>query len=89
MTVKKTENFKFFRHEKCEYFPCHNVENTEIFNCLFCYCPLYTLGEKCGGNFIYNVKGIKDCSNCLIPHTEKSFDYIKSKWNLINEIASK
>ena len=38
------------------------------FNCLFCYCPLYALGEDCKGNFTYTVDGIKDCSNCNIPH---------------------
>ena len=88
MTKKKSENYKFFRHEKCEYFPCHKVKDTQKFNCLFCYCPLYALGDKCGGNFKYSEKGVKDCSDCLIPHTEKSFEYIKSKWDLINEMTS-
>ena len=46
-----TENFKFFQHRQCEFFPCHETEDEENFNCLFCYCPLYALGEGCGGNF--------------------------------------
>lgn len=83
------ENFKFFSHDKCEYFPCHKVEDKSKFNCLFCYCPLYTLGDKCGGNFKYTESGIKDCSDCLIPHTEKSYDYIMSKWDMVNDLAKK
>lgn len=73
-----TENFKFFQHKKCEYFPCHKTNDPENFNCLFCYCPLYMLKDKCGGNFVIN-NGIKDCSNCLIPHSLGGYDYIMSK----------
>ena len=40
-----SENFKFFQHRECEFFPCHENANAETFNCLFCYCPLYALGE--------------------------------------------
>lgn len=71
------ENFKFFQNKKCEYFPCHNVKNIEKFNCLFCYCPLYFL-EDCGGNNVFE-KGVKNCTNCMIPHSEKGYDYIIKK----------
>ncbi|MBP8030977.1 MAG: metal-binding protein, partial [Acetobacterium sp.] len=37
-------NYKFFQHRDCEYFPCHQADDLEDFNCLFCYCPLYALG---------------------------------------------
>ena len=61
--IKMSENYKFFQNNKCEYFPCHKIDDTENFNCLFCYCPLYALGDKCGGNFKYLNDGkIKDCS---------------------------
>ncbi len=83
------ENFKFFTHSECEFFPCHQVEERNKFNCLFCYCPLYALKEQCGGNFKYAENGIKDCSNCIIPHQEKSYDYIMSKWELINKLVKK
>ncbi len=83
------ENFKFFKNDKCEFFPCHKIENTENFNCLFCYCPLYTLGDKCGGGFIYTEDGIKDCSQCLVPHSKQSYDYIMSKWDMVNDLAKK
>ena len=46
-----SEHYKFFQNKLCEYFPCHKTRNTDTFNCLFCYCPLYALGENCGGNY--------------------------------------
>ena len=52
-------DYSFFSNKDCQYFPCHNNVDPENFNCLFCYCPLYALGSKCGGNFYYTEKGIK------------------------------
>lgn len=68
----------FFRNYECAYFPCHKVEDNENFNCLFCYCPLYPMKE-CGGNYKVMEKGIKDCSNCLIPHRAENYEYIINK----------
>ncbi len=65
------KEYSYFSHKKCEYFPCHRGADPEDFNCLFCYCPLYALGDKCGGNFKYNEKGFKDCTNCQLPHKKK------------------
>ena len=62
------KEYSYFSHKKCEYFPCHKGVDPENFNCLFCYCPLYALGDKCGGNFRMTEKGIKDCTNCQLPH---------------------
>ncbi|MBQ4430541.1 MAG: hypothetical protein II877_03480 [Synergistaceae bacterium] len=59
---------RFFRNSDCEYFPCHKVTDTENFNCLFCYCPLYYL-KHCPGNPKMLPNGIKDCTNCTLPHT--------------------
>lgn len=70
-------SYKFYRNRTCKYFPCHKVENEEEFNCMFCYCPLYFFKE-CGGNYIINY-GIKDCSNCIIPHRPEGYDYINKK----------
>ena len=89
MKELKTENYKFFQHRECEFFPCHKTEDEENFNCLFCYCPLYALGENCGGNFKYTEDGIKDCSNCLVPHKRKNYEYIMSKFMYIVEVARK
>ncbi|MGL5347818.1 MAG: cysteine-rich small domain-containing protein [Peptostreptococcaceae bacterium] len=83
-----SENYKFFNHKNCEYFPCHKTNKPEDFNCLFCYCPLYALGKNCGGNFKYNEKGIKDCSKCLLPHNKNNYDYIMSKFSDIIKITS-
>ena len=71
-------SFKFFNNCDCEYFPCHKVENKEEFNCLFCFCPLYRI-DDCGGNCVYLDNGVKDCSNCLIPHNASNYDYIIDK----------
>ena len=76
----------FFQNRECEYFPCHKTKN-EDFNCLFCFCPLYALGDQCGGNFAYTETGIKDCSGCLIPHNPKGYDYINDRFRQIAELA--
>ena len=67
---KKPEecHYSFFQHKECEFFPCHKTDRPEDFNCLFCYCPLYALGDKCKGNFRYTENGVKDCSGCMVPH---------------------
>lgn len=81
-------NAFYFKNTECEYFPCHKTAN-EHFNCLFCYCPLYTLGDKCGGDFKYTNDGVKDCSDCLVPHSENGYSYITSRFSEISEIAKK
>lgn len=82
-------NYDFNQNKVCEYFPCHKTEKPEEFSCLFCYCPLYALGDKCGGNFTYTEKGIKNCTNCLIPHRRENYQYILSKMGPILEMAKK
>ena len=71
-------NYSFFRNIDCEYFPCHKVKDTENFNCLFCFCPLFLL-ENCGGHYTYTKEGIKDCTNCIIPHRPDNYMYIVDK----------
>lgn len=81
------KHYKFFQNTKCEFFPCHKMENIEDFNCLFCYCPLYFLGKNCGGNFEYTSKNIKNCTNCTIPHIkDKGYNYIINKIKEFNKI---
>ena len=82
-------NYDFFQNSACEYFPCHKCSNTESFSCLFCYCPLYALGDKCGGNFAYTKEGIKDCSGCLIPHRRENYDLMMEKMKAVIELAKK
>jgi Zn-finger protein len=69
----------FFSHVKCEAFPCHETEDRDGFNCLFCYCPLYFLGRDCGGKFDYLPSGAKDCSFCLVPHERGNYGFITSR----------
>lgn len=82
-------SYRFFQNKDCEYFPCHKVSDSCDFSCLFCYCPLYALGDKCGGNFTYTDKGIKDCQNCLIPHKPDGYDYVLSKFGQVSDMAKK
>lgn len=82
-------SYKFFCNKECEYFPCHATEDPDNFNCLFCYCPLYMLGDRCGGNPEFTKDGIKDCSVCMVPHGRNSYEYIISKWDQIRELARK
>ena len=82
-------NYDFFQNSACEYFPCHKCVDTESFSCLFCYCPLYALGDQCGGNFTYTKEGIKDCSSCLIPHRRENYDRIMEKMKAVIELAKK
>jgi Zn-finger protein len=68
--------FSFFTHRECEYFPCHAGIDTDNFNCLFCFCPLFALGKECGGDFIFTDKGVKNCKNCTIPHKRENYESI-------------
>lgn len=81
-------NHAYFQNRECEYFPCHKMTG-EYFNCLFCYCPLYALGERCGGRYTYTENGIKDCSACLLPHSAGGYEYVCSKFKEIAEIAKR
>lgn len=78
--MDQKHQFRFFSHTKCEYFPCHAGADPERFNCLFCYCPLYALGNRCGGQFTYTPEGFKDCSSCLLPHRPEGYDRIMARW---------
>lgn len=82
-------NYAFFQNKDCEYFPCHNCVDSENFNCLFCYCPLYALGENCGGNYRYTEDGIKDCSECLRPHRRENYEKILESMGGILELGKK
>ena len=83
------KKYSYFAHRECEYFPCHEGADKDNFNCLFCYCPLYVLGENCGGDFLYLNNGIKDCSNCLWPHKRENYEEITKRFSQIVEKMSK
>lgn len=79
-------SYRFFNNTDCEYFPCHKTEKPEEFNCLLCFCPLYFF-EECGGNYRLLDSGVKDCTNCMIPHVPKGYDHILGKLKeRINEV---
>jgi Zn-finger protein len=59
----------------CKYYPCHDLSSM---SCVICYCPLYH-DNNCEGNIIILPNGIKDCSNCTLPHTPAGYEYIVRK----------
>jgi Zn-finger protein len=73
------KRYAFFSHRECEAFPCHQMDDRDKFNCLFCYCPLYMLGRECGGSPSYQ-SGIKDCTNCTLPHERENYGDIVGKF---------
>lgn len=79
----------FFQNRKCEFFPCHSGADEDTFSCIFCYCPLYALGDRCGGSFRYTEQGIKDCSNCLRPHLRENYNTICEKVMEVIEMTKK
>ena len=81
------ERFAFFQNTACEYFPCHETQHPERFNCLFCYCPLYALGRRCGGSFRYTQSGVKDCSACLFPHEAENYARVLEKLEAVIRLA--
>ena len=71
---------RFFANTDCMYYPCHEMPEDGDLNCLFCYCPLYALGEECGGIFTYSRGGeVKLCMDCHLPHTPDYYDVIIDK----------
>ena len=64
-------NYKYFIHQECSFYPCHELNEWK--SCLFCWCPLYLL--DCGGNFKMR-NDVKDCSACVIPHTADGYDFV-------------
>lgn len=78
---------RFFQNRDCEYFPCHSGIPEEEFNCLFCFCPLYTLGKQCGGTCIYTENGIKSCENCTVPHSRENYSRIISRFDEISAVV--
>ncbi len=83
-------DYPYFANTACAYFPCHEGADPDNFNCLFCFCPLYTLGEACGGDFSYTAKGVKDCTKCLVPHRRnEGTKAVYAKFPLLKEMAAR
>lgn len=83
------EHFRFFQNRQCEYFPCHEGVPEEDFNCLFCYCPLYALGKRCGGACYYTQSGVKSCQGCAFPHRRESYDRVLARYGEIMALVRK
>ena len=71
-----SNSYQYFENRECQYYPCH--KGVDSMNCLFCYCPLYSM-EQCPGNYRNigkNDKKRKDCSDCTFPHKKESYEVI-------------
>ena len=86
---EKRDASRFFQNRECRFFPCHKGVAEEEFNCLFCYCPLYALGDRCGGNFRYTDSGVKDCTNCSFPHRRENYRAVLKRFPEISALAGK
>lgn len=85
----ENKRYAYFCNQECEYFPCHPTKELNNFNCLFCYCPLYVLGNRCGGKFVYLSNGYKDCSRCLFPHLRENYDVITDRYEEILAVLAR
>ena len=85
----KDKHYAFYCNRECECFPCHATSDPENFNCLFCWCPLYALGEKCGGSFRYTEEGVKDCSGCLFPHVRANYGRVMDRFGDVAKLAAR
>lgn len=69
-------SYKYFKNKDCKYYPCHKLDGD--FNCMFCFCPMYTL-EKCPGDPEYiqsDGRTVKSCMDCIFPHQPDNYDKI-------------
>lgn len=75
--IKMENSYKYFKNTDCKYFPCHKGL-LDDFNCLFCYCPMYSM-PNCPGSKNYiekNGRKIKVCTDCTFPHRPENYDKI-------------
>ena len=84
----ETRHYTFVQNRDCEFFPCHEGIAAEDFNCLFCYCPLYTLGEACGGNCRYTDTGVKSCEACGFPHKRENYAAVTARFPELASLAA-
>ena len=83
------KRYAFFQHRDCEFFPCHKGVPEADFNCLFCYCPLYALGESCGGACVYLPSGVKSCEHCAFPHRRENYATVIARFPELAALAAK
>ncbi|MFR5118337.1 MAG: cysteine-rich small domain-containing protein [Eubacterium sp.] len=85
MRRKKDLIFSAIVHVSASSCRAKELQIQRILHCLLCYCPLYLLGDECGGNFEYLPNGIKNCSNCTLPHCREGYAHVMNKYLLIAE----
>lgn len=73
----------------CEYFPCHNKQET----CTFCYCPFYPCADgSTGGSWIED-KNVWNCTDCNWVHkyavVDEILDYVKENIKSMDDFDKK
>ncbi len=86
---RESKRYAFFQNRDCPYFCCHAGIPEEDFNCLFCYCPLYALGDACGGSFTYTQQGIKSCAGCTFPHRREQYGELLERLRAVQRLAAR
>ena len=87
-TEMTERHYAFVQNRECEYFPCHDGIPKEEFNCPFCYCPLYTLGTRCGGKPEFTETGMKSCIGCDFPHWREHYDAVNARFPELARLAA-
>lgn len=69
------KEYSYFSHKKCEFFPCHKNADSEDFNCLFCYCPLYMLWARNAGEIsVIQIRELKTVQTVCFRIKERIMD---------------
>ena len=43
--------------------------------------------RACGGDYTYNERGIKDCSDCTFPHRPENYDRLLARYGDILKVV--
>ena len=88
MVNTTTENYKFFQHKDCEFFPCTRLINRRISTA----CSAIVLCMRSATNawnFQYTDTGFKDCTNCMFPHVRSNYEKILERYQDIIAVAAR
>ena len=87
---EQSNKYPFFANKDCPSFPCHAGVDPDVFNCAFCYCPLYLLGPDCGGDYVYTDSGAKSCAGCAAPHRGTDcLRLLEEHWEQVKRLAAR
>ena len=83
------KHYSFFSNRECEYFHAIKGQIRKISTVYSATARCMLFGDKCGGIFRYTENGIKDCTNCQLPHKRKNYGYVTGKYQELAEMMRK